>query len=143
MSARKRTLSFKTLFTALLVTVIVSTAAISCSAQKSDDSKFSDPSKKYVALIVLNSPDSAKAVDYALFQSRNDGYEPGPVYYYRPDKKDFDQTVKTITAMKQVTCIYLIGSVFDMPVIKKSAQQAGFKGEVRFLSASGAGTPVQ
>jgi hypothetical protein len=113
-----------------------------CSTPAAQTTSY-DPNKKYAAFIVMNSPTSPAALANAKQQSMADGYENGPVEYYDPPAKGFDTIVKKVTPSKQITLIWVIGNLMDMPTIRKSAEGLGFKGTFRFFPLSGAVSPVQ
>jgi hypothetical protein len=128
----------------ILVFAIMAIAmSIACSQPTTSNSKYSDPSKTYAAFIVQNSPNAQSAIDKAIFQLKNDGIEIGPMEYYNAGTKDFVPIVKKLILGKQITCIFIIGNIMDMPSIRTSAKQAGFAGEFRFLSGIGTNTPAQ
>jgi len=114
----------------------------SCSSQAAQTTNY-DPAKKYAAFIVMNSPNSAAVLDNAKQQSTADGYENGPVEYYTPPAKDFDPIVKKVTPSKQITLIWVIGNLMDVPAVRKSATNLGFKGTTRFMPLSGSAIPGQ
>ena len=126
----------------ILVAIVLPATVFACSSQGAGDAKYSDPSKKYAAFLVMSSPNSALALASAQNQTERDLLVTGPIDYYDPATKNFDAYAKKMAAMKQVTCIFLVGSLFDLPVLRKSAQQAGFKGEIRFLPISGPANPT-
>ena len=136
-------MSYLKFILSLVLTVCISAGIFSaCSSAAAQTSNY-DPNKKYAAFIVMNGPTSAAALANAKQQSTADGYENGPVEYYTPPIKDFDAIIKKVTPSKQITLIWVIGNLLDLPTIRKSAETLGFKGTFRFFPMSGAVSPVQ
>lgn len=113
-----------------------------CSSPAAQTTSY-DPNKQYAAFIVMSSPASAASLANAQRQSTADGYENGPVEYYSLPTKDFDPIVKKVTPSTQITLIWVIGNLMDVPTVRKSAATLGFKGTFRFMPLSGAVAPVQ
>lgn len=127
---------------ALALTICILAGMLSaCSTPAAQTTNY-DPNKKYAAFIVMNDPSSAAALANAKQQSMADGYENGPVEYYSLPAKGFDTIVKKVTPSKQITLIWVIGNLMDMPTIRKSAESFGYKGTLRYFPLSGAVSPV-
>ena len=96
-----------------------------------------DPNKQYAAFLVVNTPQSAEVLKNVKQKSIDEGFEAGPVVYYAPGTVDFEALVNRLTASKQVTLIWVIGSLFDSPNIQKALSAAGYKGQVRYAPVTG------
>jgi hypothetical protein len=136
-------MSYRNLIKAfILVTCILTGIFSACSSPVTQNTNY-DPSKKYAAFAVVNLPASASILDNAKQQSAVDGFEIGPIEYYSTQTKDFDPIAKKLTISKQITVIWVIGGLMDVPAMRKSAAKFGFAGNVRFMPVSGQAVPGQ
>ncbi|MCX6006451.1 MAG: hypothetical protein NTZ34_04210 [Chloroflexi bacterium] len=126
----------------ILVTCVLTGIFSACSSQATQSTNF-DPAKKYAAFAVVNLPASTSILDNAKQQSIADGLEIGPIEYYSTQTKDFDPVVKKLTISKQITVIWVVGGLMDVPAIRKSTTKFGFAGNVRFMPVSGQTIPGQ
>jgi hypothetical protein len=117
--------------------------ACSAPASQSPQSATYDPSKKYAAFAVVNSPSSAAILETAKRQSGADGLEIGPIEYYNGSTTNFDTIVQKLTVSKQIIVIWVLGGVVDVPAVRKSAAKFGFSGGFRFMPVSGQAVPGQ
>jgi hypothetical protein len=104
----------------------------SCSSQPTPQSIY-DPAKHYAAFLVLNNPNSANVLDSVKGKSVGDGYEIGPVEYYAAGTTDFETAIKKLTPSKQITVLYVVANMMDVPNIQKGIAKVAFKGEVRYM----------
>jgi hypothetical protein len=136
-------MSYRNLIKALILVTCILTGILSaCSSPVTQNTNF-DPSKKYAAFAVVNLPASASILDEAKRQSGVDGLEIGPIEYYSTQTKDFDPVAKKLTVSKQITVIWVVGGLMDVPAMRKSAAKFGFAGNVRFMPVSGQAVPGQ
>jgi hypothetical protein len=126
----------------ILITCVFTGVFSACSSQATQNTNF-DPAKKYAAFAVVNLPASASILDNAKRQSTVDGLEIGPIEYYSSQTKDFDPIAKKLTISKQITVIWVVGGLMDVPAMRKSAAKFGFAGNVRFMPVSGQAVPGQ
>jgi hypothetical protein len=126
----------------ILITCAIAGIFCACSSQATQSINY-DPAKKYAAFAVVNLPASASILADAKKQSTADGFEIGPTEYYSTQTKDFDPIVKKLTESKQVTVIWVVGGLMDLPSLRKSATKFGFAGATRFMPVSGQPIPGQ
>ena len=126
----------------ILITCVFTGVFSACSSQATQNTNF-DPAKKYAAFAVVNLPASASILANAKQQSTADGLEIGPIEYYSSQTKDFDPIVKKLTVSKQITVIWVVGGLMDVPSVRKSATKFGFAGTTRFMPVSDQSLPGQ
>jgi hypothetical protein len=126
----------------ILVTCVLTGIFSACSPQATQSTTY-DPAKKYAAFAVVNLPASASILDTAKRQSIADGLEIGPIEYYSPQTTDFDPVLKKLTTSKQITVIWVVGGLMDVPTVRKSAAKFGFAGSFRFMPVPGQTVPGQ
>lgn len=119
----------------LALTAIILLNFAACAGQP--QTPVFDPNKQYAAFLVVNIPQSTDVLENVEQKSIAEGFELGPVVYYTPGTTDFEASVNTLTASKQVTLIWIIGSLFDSPNIQKALSAAGYKGQVRYAPVTG------
>ena len=129
----------------MLMTLILAISLPACSTQATPAPQgiTYDPAKKYAAFAVVNLPASASILDTSKRQSATDGLEIGPIEYYNSQTNDFDPIVQKLTVSKQITVIWVLGGVMDVPAIRKSAAKFGYAGGFRFMPVSGQNLPGQ
>jgi hypothetical protein len=132
----------KSTLTILLAVCIFGSALVACSSAAPTPPAY-DPNKKYVAFAVVNVPAAADILSTAKQQAAADGFEIGPVEYYSPQNPNFDALVKKLTESKQITLIWVVGGVMDVPAIRKSATKLGYSGSSRFSPVAGQSMPGQ
>ncbi len=126
----------------ILVTCVLTGIFSACSSQATQSTSY-DPAKRYAAFAVVNLPASAGILANAKQQSTADGLEIGPIEYYSPQTTDFDPVVKKLTVSKQITVIWVVGGLMDVPTVRKSAAKFGFTGGFRFMPVSSQTIPGQ
>jgi hypothetical protein len=129
----------------LLASVIISILILNlaaCSANPpQQQAPQYDPAKNYAAFLVVNTPQSADALKAAKEKSARESYEIGPVVYYEPGTQDFVPLVKKLTPSKQVSLIWVVGSLLDTPNIQKAMAAAEIKGYLRYMPVTAPATP--
>jgi hypothetical protein len=128
---------FRRALFALAIISILTVTLSACGSQQQQQTASYDPEKKYAAFLVVNSPQSGSILATAKEKSTIESYEIGPVVYYEPGTKDFEALVKKLTPSKQVSLIWVLGSLFDTPNIQKALTAAGYKGFIRYMPVSG------
>ena len=119
--------------------VILSLAGISFAAcSQPAPAAVYDPAKQYAGYLVAKSPQATPALNSAKQKSAAEGLETGPVVYYEPGTKDFEEHFKKLTPSKQILVIWVIGSLLDSPNIQKAISATGYKGQVRYEPVTGA-----
>jgi hypothetical protein len=126
---------------ALIICVLAGTFS-ACSSPAAQTTTY-DPTKKYAAFAVVNLPASAGVLSTAKQQAIADGLEIGPIEYYGTTTTNFDPIVKKLAASKQVSVIWVIGGLMDVPAMRKSAAALGFAGTIRFNPVASQATPGQ
>ncbi|RPJ63435.1 MAG: hypothetical protein EHM12_02305 [Dehalococcoidia bacterium] len=126
----------------ILITFILAIILPACSTSAPQGITY-DPAKKYAAFAVVNLPASASILDTAKRESAADGFEIGPIEYYNSQTTNFDPIVQKLTASKQITVIWVMGGLMDVPAIRKSAAKFGYAGGFRFMPVSGQSVPGQ
>lgn len=96
-----------------------------------------DINKEYAAFLVVNYPQSTDILNTAKDKSVGEGYEIGPVVFYEPGTTDFTYKIKQLIPSKQISLIWIISSLFDVPNIQKALTGAEYKGYVRYMPVSG------
>lgn len=123
---------------AIISILIVNLAA--CGSQPQQAPQY-DPAKNYAAFLVVNTPLSIDALKSAKEKSTRDGYEIGPVVYYEPGTKDFEALVKKLLPSKQISLIWVSGSLLDTPNIQKAVAAAEYKGLLRYMPVTAPAAP--
>jgi len=62
--------------------------------------------------------------------------EIGPIEYYKQGAGDFAPILKKLTASKQVTVVWIISSIWDIPDIKKGMEGLEYAGPFRYVPIS-------
>lgn len=118
----------------ILLSSILNIFFASCVMLPGQTSSY-DPSKNYAAILVINSPNSTNILDTIKQKSINEGYEIGPVVYYNPGTTDFEPLIQKLTPSKQITLIWIAGSLMDVPNIQKAIKKIEYKGFIRYMPA--------
>ena len=126
----------------ILITFVFAIFLSSCSTPAPQGATY-DPAKKYAAFAVVNLPASASILETAKRQSAADGLEIGPIEYYNSQTSDFDPIIQKLTVSKQITVIWVLGGLMDVPAVRKSATKFGYAGGYRFMPVSGQSVPGQ
>ncbi|MBN1374849.1 MAG: hypothetical protein JXA01_01700 [Dehalococcoidia bacterium] len=132
----------KFILACILLTCTIATILPACSVQEEQTVSY-DPAKKYAAFAVINIPASESILATAKQQSTADGFEIGPIEYYSTQTTNFDSVVKKLTVSQQITLIWIIGGVMDVPAIRKSTAKFGYAGGYRFMPVQGQTVPNQ
>jgi len=99
-----------------------------------------DPSKNYASFLVLDNETGKDSLALMKQRSIGEGYEVGPVEYYKQGTKDFAPILKKLTASKQVAVVWIISSIWDVNDIKKGMEGLDYSGPFRYVPISeGAG----
>ena len=96
-----------------------------------------DPSKNYASFLVLDNDAGRNSLAVMKQRSIGEGFEIGPIEYYQQGTKDFAPMLKKLTASKQVTTVWIISSVWDIPDIKKGMEGLDYAGPFRYVPISG------
>jgi hypothetical protein len=127
------------LASAIISMLVLNLAA--CAASQPKPAPQYDPAKNYAAYLVVNTPQSADALKAAKQLSAKDNYEIGPIVYYEPGTQDFSPFVKQLTPSKQVSLIWIVGSLLDTPNIQKALAAAEIKAFLRYMPVTAPATP--
>ena len=129
------------LFNAAITFCIISVALISCSPESSPNTN-SATENNHAAFLLVNSPGSAQMLESTKQVSTGEGLAIGPVEYYNQGITDFEPALRRITTDKQVTLIWVISGLMDVPNIQKGITEVGFKGSVRYKLVSNQAAPA-
>jgi hypothetical protein len=124
---------FVSIYTALVL-LLLSCAA--CSLLPGQAFTY-DPSKSYASFLVLDNETGRSILAMMKQRSVGEGYEIGPIEYYKQGTKDFAPMLKKLTGSKQVTTVWVISSVWDIPDIKKGMEGLDYSGPFRYVPISG------
>lgn len=69
-------------------------------------------------------------------RSIGEGWEIGPIEFYKQGARDFAPMLKKLTASKQVTVVWIISSIWDIPDIKKGMEGLEYAGPFRYVPIS-------
>ncbi len=127
----------KAFYPALSLILIVSFLLVSCIQLPGQTATY-DPAKKYAAFLVVNHPSSGDVLSNIKQRSISEGYEIGPIEYYNPGTKDFEPIIRKLTPDKQITLIWVAGSIMDSPDIQKAIARVEYKGGIRYMPVTGA-----
>lgn len=130
----------KTVFLVFTLFVLYTTVA-GCSQQA--QAPVYDPGKQYAAYLVVKSPQATQALNTAKQKSSMEGFLTGPIVYYEPGTKDFDEHFKQLTPSKQISLIWVVGSLLDTPNIQKALSNSGYKGQLRYEPVTGTSTRTE
>jgi len=124
---------FRRLTLVLTVISIFVLNLTACGSQQQAQTAQYDPSKEYAAFLVVNSTLAENSLNSARERSTRDGYEIGPVVYYNPGTQDFEALFKKLTPSKQISLIWIVGSLLDTPNIQKAIAATEYKGQIRYM----------
>jgi hypothetical protein len=122
----------KQLFLSLSLVILIALIGISCSLLPGPGINY-DPSKNYAAFLVLDNETGRTSLATMQQRSTGEGLEIGPVEFYKPGTKDFAPILKRLTASKQVTLVWIISSLWDVPDIKKGMEGLEYAGPYRYV----------
>ncbi len=114
----------------VVISCIICSGLAACSQQA--PATVYDPNKQYAAYLVVNTPQASQALNSAQQKSALEGFVNGPVVYYEPGTQDFEEHFKKLTPSKQVSLIWVVGSLLDTPGIQKALTTSGYKGQFRY-----------
>ncbi len=127
----------KLLFSALPVFALLVLTGLSCSWLPGQGITY-DPAENYTAFLVLDNQVGRDSLATMKQRSIDEGFEIGPIEYYKQGAKEFGPILKRLTASKQVTVVWVISSVWDIPNIKKGMEGLEYKGPYRYVPISDA-----
>ena len=125
----------KLLFSSFSATVLLALICVSCSLLPGQGTNY-DPSKNYAAFLVLDNDTGRSSLATMKQRSTGEGWEIGPIEFYKQGTKDFAPILKKLTASKQVTVVWIISSVWDVPDIKKGMEGLEYAGPFRYVPIS-------
>jgi len=76
-------------------------------------------------------------------RSIGEGWEIGPIEFYKQGARDFAPMLKKLTASKQVTVVWVICYMWDIPDIKKGMEGLEYTGPFRYVPISGGTGAIQ
>ncbi len=126
-------------FTALVVILLALTA---CSLLPAQEFTF-DPSKRYATFLVIDNEMGRSTLAAMKQRSTGEGFEIGPVEFYKQGTKDFAPMLTKITGSKQVEVVWIISSVWDIPDIKKGLEGLDYIGPYRYVPIAGESGPIK
>jgi hypothetical protein len=122
----------KRLFSFFLIAILFVLLCLSCSLLPGQGFSY-DPSKNYAAFLVLDNDTGRSSLATMKQRSIGEGWEIGPIEFYKQGLKDFAPILKKLTASKQVTVVWIISSVWDVPDIKKGMEGLEYTGPYRYV----------
>lgn len=125
----------KLLFSSFSAAVLLALVCVSCSLLPGQGTNY-DPSKNYAAFLVLDNDTGRSSLATMKQRSTGEGWEIGPIEFYKQGTKDFAPILKKLTASKQVTVVWIISSVWDVPDIKKGMEGLEYAGPFRYVPIS-------
>jgi len=125
----------KLLFSSFSAAVLLVLVCVSCSLLPGQGTNY-DPSKNYAAFLVLDNDTGRSSLATMKQRSTGEGWEIGPIEFYKQGTKDFAPILKKLTASKQVTVVWIISSVWDVPDIKKGMEGLEYAGPFRYVPIS-------
>jgi len=125
----------KLLFSSFSAAVLLALICVSCSLLPGQGTNY-DPSKNYAAFLVHDNDTGRSSLATMEQRSTGEGWEIGPIEFYKQGTKDFAPILKKLTASKQVTVVWIISSVWDVPDIKKGMEGLEYAGPFRYVPIS-------
>ena len=132
----------KLLFSSFIVVFLLAVVFVACSLLPGAGSAY-DPSKSYAAFLVLDNDTGRSSLATMQQRSIGEGWEIGPIEFYKQGAKDFAPMLKKLTASKQVTVVWIISSVWDIPDIKKGMEGLEYVGPFRYVPISGGAGAIE
>ncbi len=102
-----------------------------------------DSSKDYATFLVIDNETGRSVLATMMQRSAGEGFETGPVEYYKQGTKDFAPALKKLTGSARVKVVWIISSVWDIPDIKKGIEGLDYTGPFRYVPISGESGPVR
>jgi hypothetical protein len=127
------------IFTALVM-LLLSLAA--CSLLPGQGFAF-DPSKQYASFLVIDNEMGRSSLAAMKQRSTGEGYEIGPVEFYKQGTTDFAPMLKKITGSKQVAVVWIISSLWDVNNIKSGMEGLDYSGPYRYVPISEESGPIK
>jgi len=127
----------KLIFSSLSLFALLVLGCLSCSLLPGQGISY-DPAENYTAFLVLDNEVGKASLATMKQRSIDEGFEIGPIEYYKQGAKDFAPILKRLTASKQVTVVWVISSVWDIPNIKQGMESLDYKGPYRYVPISDA-----
>jgi hypothetical protein len=122
----------KQLFSFFPIAILLISVCLSCSLLPGQGFSY-DPSKNYAAFLVLDNDTGRSSLATMKQRSIGEGWEIGPIEFYKQGTKDFAPLLKKLTASKQVVVVWIISSVWDVPDIKKGMEGIEYAGPYRYV----------
>jgi len=122
----------KLLFLSFIVVFLLALIFVSCSLLPDAGSTY-DPSKSYAAFLVLDNDTGRSSLATMQQRSIGEGWEIGPIEFYKQGARDFAPMLKKLTASKQVTVVWVICYMWDIPDIKKGMEGLEYTGPFRYV----------
>jgi len=123
------------LFSSFSVVILIALVFVACSWLPGQGFNY-DPSKNYATFLVLDNDVGRSSLATMKQHSTSEGLEIGPVEYYKQGTKDFAPILKKLTSSKQVTVVWIISSLWDVPDIKKGMEGLEYGGPFRYVPIS-------
>ena len=122
----------KKFFSFFPIAILLVLFGLSCSLLPGQGFSY-DPSKNYAAFLVLDNDTGRSSLATMKQRSIGEGWEIGPIEFYKQGQKDFAPILKKLTASKQVTVVWIISSVWDIPDIKNGMTGLEYNGAYRYV----------
>ena len=122
----------KLLISSFSAAVLLALMCVSCSLLPGQGVTY-DPSKNYATFLVLDNETGKSSLATMQQRSTGEGLEIGPVELYKQGTKDFAPLLKKLTASKQVSVVWIISSVWDIPDIKTGMTGLEYTGAYRYV----------
>jgi hypothetical protein len=123
---------YKKFFSFIPIAILLVSVCLSCSLLPGQGINY-DPSKNYAAFLVLDNDTGRSSLATMKQHSADEKLEIGPIEFYKTGTKDFSPILKKLTASKQVTVVWIISSVWDVPDIKKGMEGLEYVGPYRYV----------
>jgi hypothetical protein len=125
----------KLLLSSFSSAVLLVFTCLSCSLLPDQGTTY-DPAKNYATFLVLDNDTGRSSLATMRQRSTGEGLEIGPIEYYKQGAKDFAPVLKKLTASKQVTVVWIISSLWDIPEIKNGMTGLEYSGAYRYVPIS-------
>jgi len=132
----------KLLIASMAALVLLALPCVACSLMPEQGFTY-DSSKSYASFLVLDNETAKNSLALMKQRSIGEGYEIGPVEYYKQGTKDFAPILKELTSSKQVVVVWIISSVWDIPDIKKGMEGLEYVGPFRYVPISEESGPIK
>ncbi len=126
---------YKRIFLLFITIVLFAAAHVACT-NIPDSTATYDPAKNYAAFLVLDSDNGRSILENLKERSLVEGYEIGPIEYYKLGPQDFDPIVKKLIPGSQIKLIWIASSLMDVPDIQKAIAKTEYKGTIRYMPAT-------